>query len=84
MLKVIQYDGNLKEIAKKLNNRKEEISIECFYFCCLSVLLNAFLFCIVCLLASLICFLAGCFLCFLVGWSLFFAFLLFIVYFLSV
>ena len=28
MLKVIQYDGNLKEIAKKLNNRKEEISIE--------------------------------------------------------
>ena len=28
MLKVIQYDGNLKEIAQKLNNRKEEISIE--------------------------------------------------------
>ena len=28
MLKVIQYDGNLKKIAKKLNNRKEEISIE--------------------------------------------------------
>lgn len=28
MLKVIRYDGNLKEIAKKLNNRKEEISIE--------------------------------------------------------
>ena len=28
MLKVIEYDGNLKEIAQKLNNRKEEISIE--------------------------------------------------------
>lgn len=28
MLKVIKYDGDLKEIAKKLNNRKEEISIE--------------------------------------------------------
>ena len=28
MLKVIQYDGNLKEIAQKLNNRKKEISIE--------------------------------------------------------
>ena len=28
MLKVIQYDGDLKEIAQKLNNRKEEISIE--------------------------------------------------------
>lgn len=28
MLKVINYDGDLKEIAKKLNNRKEEISIE--------------------------------------------------------
>ena len=28
MLKVIHYDGNLKEIAQKLNNRKEEISIE--------------------------------------------------------
>ena len=28
MLKVIEYDGNLKGIAQKLNNRKEEISIE--------------------------------------------------------
>lgn len=28
MLKVIKYDGDLKKIAKKLNNRKEEISIE--------------------------------------------------------
>lgn len=28
MLKVIEYDGNLKGIAIKLNNRKEEISIE--------------------------------------------------------
>ena len=27
-LEVIEYDGNLKEIAQKLNNRKEEISIE--------------------------------------------------------
>ncbi len=28
MLKTIRYDGSLKEIADKLNNRKEEISIE--------------------------------------------------------
>ena len=28
MLKTIRYDGPLKEIADKLNNRKEEISIE--------------------------------------------------------
>ena len=28
MLKVIEYDGNLKEIVQKLNNRKEEISVE--------------------------------------------------------